>query len=67
MNSTAKKRLAWIGAALLLALHLDFWRERSTDLLFDWLPTELAYRIGWMLLAFGYLSWFCSAIWQEDE
>ncbi len=67
MEPTTRKRLAWLGGVLLLALHLDFWRERGTELYFGWLPEELAWRIAWMLLAFGYLVWFCKSVWVEDE
>ncbi|MCH2106726.1 MAG: hypothetical protein MK291_08810 [Planctomycetes bacterium] len=67
MNLTIRHRLAWMGGALLLALHLDFWRERGTELYFGWLPEELAWRIAWMFLAFCYLVWFCGSVWVEDE
>ena len=48
-------------------LHLDFWRERGTELYFGWLPEEFAWRVGWMHLAFGYLAWFYSSVWTEEE
>jgi len=33
----------------------------------DWLPQELAWRLGWMLLAGLYLVWFCRAVWVEED
>ena len=62
--------LAWVGAALLVALHLDSWRPRRAVLWGGWMPEELGYRLLWMALAFAYLLWFCAAVWrprEEDE
>ena len=67
MESKTRTRLAWLGGAILLALHLDFWRERGTELYLGWLPEELAWRVAWMLLAMCYLVWFCKSVWAEDE
>jgi hypothetical protein len=67
MSSTRTQLTAWVGGLILLALHLDFWRERSTALLGGAVPFELAWRVGWMLAAFIYLVWFCRAIWIEEE
>ena len=53
------------GFALLLFLHLDFWRPRSSELYFGWLPEELGYRVLWMLLAWAYLVFFCRWLWPE--
>ena len=65
--------LAWVGALALIALHNDAWlqdwlpgalsREARTELWFGGLPGELGYRLGWMLLAWLYLAWFCRVIW----
>ena len=67
MSTTNRQRLAWLGAAVLLVLHHDFWRERGVELWFGWLPEELAWRLAWMLLTLGYLVWFCAVVWVEDE
>jgi len=67
MSTTNRQRLAWFGAAVLLVLHHDFWRERGVELWFGWVPEELAWRLAWMLLTLGYLIWFCAAVWVEDE
>ena len=58
--------LAWSGFALLLILHLDFWRPQVARLHFGWLPEELAWRLGWMLLAWLYLVWFCARVWRDE-
>ena len=67
MPSTRTRITAWIGVSILLALHLDFWRERSTTLLGGSIPFELAWRVGWMVAAVIYLAWFCRVIWTEEE
>lgn len=67
MSSRRNNTIAWIGALTLLALHLDFWRDRGTAMVLDWLPQELAWRLGWMLLAGLYLVWFCRAVWVEED
>lgn len=67
MSPRINNLLAWVGGLALVALHLDFWRERGTGLLMGWLPEELAYRLGWMALAGLYLVWFCRAVWVEED
>jgi len=59
-------RLAWVFGLLLLALHFDFWRPRRPELWFGWVPEELLWRLVWMLLAFLYLSWFCTRVWKSE-
>lgn len=58
--------VAWIWGLALLALHLDFWRPQRVRLWLGWIPEEAAYRLVWVLLAWIYLLWFCSAVWKED-
>lgn len=67
MSRTVAFRVAAIGFLVLLALHLDFWRPQSARLLFGWLPEELAYRIGTILLAWIYILWICSRVWREES
>lgn len=57
--------VAWLGLAVLVALHLDFWRAPSDARLFGWMPFELAWRLGWMALAALYLQFFCRRVWIE--
>ena len=57
--------IAWIGGVGLVALHLDFWRPQRAELLFGWLPVELAYRVGFLILAWGYMLFVCSRVWTE--
>jgi hypothetical protein len=60
--------LAWLGFVALLALHLDFWREREARIVLGWMPHELAYRLAWMALAWLYLAYVCKFVWRaEDE
>ena len=58
-----------LGFLVLLALHLDFWRGARDAVWLGWIPEELAYRLGWMLLALVYLLYFCRCVWApaEDE
>ncbi len=68
-DSTISRRtkvMAWGGFVLLLGLHLDFWRPKRAEIWFGWMPEELAWRVAWMVLAFGYLWWFCQRVWKED-
>jgi len=58
----------WIAALAVIALslaHLDFWRESRAVLWFGWLPEELAYRVGWMLLAWGVMLFITRFVWRE--
>lgn len=59
--------IAWIGLAVLVALHLDFWRPQRDVLYFGWLPEDMAYRWVWMLLAWAYLIYFTRFVWTEDD
>ena len=67
MNRRRLVFLAWILAAILLLLHLDFWRPQRPVVYFGWLPEEMAYRLGWMLLAWGYLEWFTRKVWSSEH
>jgi hypothetical protein len=67
MRGSVHRWIAALGGALLLALHLDFWRPQHSVLHFGWLPEELGYRIAWMLLAWLYLLHFTAYVWRDDE
>ncbi len=67
MSARALRRTAWLGALVLLFLHLDFWRVQRPKLWFGWMPEELLYRLLWMLLAWLYLLFFCARIWRDDN
>ena len=55
--------IVWGGLAALLVLHLDFWRPQRAVLWFGWVPEDLLYRLGWMLLAWAYLMYICARAW----
>ena len=57
---------AWGGFLLLIALHLDFWREQRPVLYLGWIPEDMAYRLVWMVLAWIYLLYFTRYVWRED-
>ena len=59
--------IAWIGFVILIVLHLDFWRPQRMVLYFGWLPEEIAYRLLWIALAFLYLVYFCTFVWQTKD
>jgi hypothetical protein len=61
-----ERTLAWVCGLILLALHLDFWRPKRAVLMFDWLPEELLYRLGWMGLAYAFLLWISLRIWRPE-
>ncbi|MDA8020453.1 MAG: hypothetical protein MPN21_23695 [Thermoanaerobaculia bacterium] len=67
MTRRSLVHLAWILAAILVLLHLDFWRPQRPTVYFGWLPEELAYRLGWMLLAWAYLEWFTRRVWSSEQ
>ena len=60
---TRHKYIGWLGFAVLLVLHLDFWRSDEIELYFGWLPRELGYRLLWMALGWAYLIYFCRYLW----
>lgn len=59
--------IAVVGLAVLLALHHDFWRPQRPEILFGWIPEELAWRLGWMALALAYLLHFCRFVWRAPD
>ena len=59
--------LAWILGLALVALHLDFWRPKRDVLWFGFLPEELTWRLGWLVLAIAYLIWLTVAVWKPRE
>lgn len=59
--------VAWGGFAILVALHLDVFGSPGAELRLGWLPDELAYRLVWILLAWGYLLFLCTRLWPEGE
>ena len=66
MNRKHAIRLAWIGGAVLVLLHLDFWRSPRPEPWFGWLPDELAYRVVFIGMAWAFMLFVCSRIWTED-
>jgi hypothetical protein len=61
---TWQRVIGWLGLALLVFLHFDFWRPHESVLMFGWLPRELGYRILWVLLAWAYLGFICRWLWR---
>ena len=59
--------LASASAAILLVAHLDFWRPQRALLLLGWIPEELAWRLGWMLLAGIWIHYACATIWRAED
>ena len=57
--------VAVAGFLILLALHCDFWREPSAGAWLGVLPDELAWRMTWMLLAWGYLVFVAHRVWRD--
>ena len=67
MSARAHRLLATLLAALLVALHLDFWRTQRPNLWLGWLPEELLWRLAWMAAAFAYLVYFTRCVWTEED
>ena len=67
MRPALIRSIAWGGFVLLLLLHLDWWRPARARLWFGWMPEELLWRLAWMALATGYLFFFCTWVWAEDD
>lgn len=58
---------AALSAGLLLA-HLDPWNAGPRDLVFGWLPWDLAYHLLWMAAASALIFYMTSrAVWPEDD
>lgn len=58
--------IGWVGFAVLLGLHLDFWRPQRAELYLGWMPEELAFRLLWMALAWLYLLFVLRALWTDE-
>ena len=58
--------IAWVGFVVLMGLHLDFWRPQRAILYLGWIPEEIAYRLGWILLVWLYLLFLCSRSLSAD-
>ena len=58
--------LAIAGFLILLVLHLDFWGGDWSALAVGFMPGELVYRLGWVLLSWLYLLAFCRWVWEDD-
>ena len=59
--------IAWIAGFALVVLHLDYWRGPGGPLLWGWLPSELAYRVVYVGLAWAYILFVCRYVWREDD
>lgn len=66
MKRRADVATGWLGFALLAFLHVDFWRSSPPTLHFGWVPEELLYRLGWIVLAWLYLCFVCARLWREE-
>ena len=67
---TRARWCAGVTALLLLVLHFDIHlglRERSPEMLLGWLPMELAWRLGWMGLAWIWLVVVIRFVWRARE
>ena len=67
MSRSTRLLLAWIGGITLTVLHLAPGFEPRPRLVLGLLPEELAYRLGWLALAFAYLVWFTACVWREED
>lgn len=67
MSHRTANALAWAGGLALVVLHLDFWRPQRAVLHLGWVPEELLWRVGWMVLAGLYVLWLCAAVWREED
>jgi hypothetical protein len=66
MSRRAPSRIAACAFVVLALLHLDFWRPQRAELLFGWLPEELAYRLAYCALAWSFMLFVCSKVWREE-
>ena len=66
-SPAVNRAIAWGGFVLLLVLHHDFWRPQRAVLYFGWLPEELAWRLGFVVLSVAYLVFFCRSVWREED
>ncbi|MDX1388876.1 MAG: hypothetical protein R3344_06775, partial [Acidobacteriota bacterium] len=62
MKRRTALRIAWVGCVVLTLFHLDFWRPQRVALLGGWLPEELAYRIAFVVLAWGFMLFVCAYV-----
>ena len=60
------RKLIYLAAILLFALHHDWWLWNDASLLFGFLPSGLAYHVGYSLLCV--LLWFLATryAWPTD-
>lgn len=69
-SGRGRRAAAWVAGSALAVLHLLPSAAPSLaprGRLVLGVPEELAWRLGWMALAFLYLLWFCAAVWRDEE
>ncbi len=68
MSHRQHRRIFWIVTTILCLLHLDFFNHGVTrDLLFGWLPFDLAYHIVWMIFAGVMVFHFTHYVWRSAD
>ena len=68
MTLKQHKRIFWIAAVALSALHFDVFNHgQASPLLFGWLPRDLAYHMAWIVVAGALVLYLTQAIWRRPE
>ena len=50
----------------LFVLHNDWWNRSHGDVVFGWIPFDLAYHVAWVGLGALVLSWILKATWGRE-
>lgn len=66
MSRRTAIRAAALAVVVLSILHVDFWRPSTGALWLGCVPEDLAYRIAWMIAAWGVMLFITAFVWRAE-
>lgn len=69
LETRVRRWVFWAGVVALCLAHVwPRWVEDGAPqpLLGGWLPADMAYHLGWIVAAAGWVAFMCGPIWRDD-
>ncbi|MCA9716365.1 MAG: hypothetical protein H6713_30755 [Myxococcales bacterium] len=64
LSRRAHARIFAVACVLLTLLHFDVWNNhRALPLTFGWMPVDLAYHVGWIVVATALVFYMTARVW----